>query len=799
MKGLIGILLATVLGTSQPVRGAQAPEATGLAFAVPPPTSNGGQAWKDSHSRALKLLAEMTLQEKISMVTGQRGPCAANSESIERLGIPRMCFQDGPAGVRPALGHTQFPSGITTAATWDVELIYNRSVALAQEFYDMGVHIALGMTTGGPLGRSPYGGRNWEGWYADPYGTGVASFYGTKGFIDVGMQSCAKHYTVYEQETFRNPFNFTEPYSVYKASEQVPISSNVDDKTNHEVYLWSFAEAVRAGTTHVMCAYNSINGTHACANSESNNLHLKGELNFQGALISDWGGTWGTEGFVMGGLDLNLPGLGYGNILGNFYDQELYQMVLNGTIPESRLDDMVVRVLVPLFASGQYDKPIPSTVINSVGAANWPEPAQYRNVQKRSTVELIRKISADGTILLKNTGGLPLKAPKNIAIIGQDAGPNLLGIQGCGKLFRDCDIWNNNGTLSLGGGSGYAWPNNLITPLEAIQAKALETQALVQFVLNNTATNAIDLTITGRALPMGQPDVCLVFAERYVRENMDRNDLSLNIGEWTHSEDIILQTAAKCNNTIVVLHIPGPVIMEAWIDNPNITAVVAPLLPGEQTGPGLVDVLWGHVSPSAKLPFTIAKAEKDYPPNTISYDISVTPQADFTEKLKIDYRWFDSYNITPRFEFGFGLSYSTFAYSEIKSDPTEVPDSTSVQKTNESFVGQQDGQSIYDMVLTITAEITNTGRWTAAEVVQLYVSFPTAENQPPNVLRGFTKLKNMKPDETRTASFPIRRKDVMVWDVVVQKWRYPAEQTVTFRVGSSSRKLPLSLTHRFCH
>jgi beta-glucosidase len=315
-------------------------------------------------------------------------------------------------------------------------------------------------------------------------------------------------------------------------------------------------------------------------------------------------GTWGTEGFVMGGLDVNMPGLGYGNILGPFYDQELLKMVENGTISETRLGDMVVRVITPLISTGQLDNPLPSTVINSVGIANWPVPATYRNVQQESTVELIRKISADGTILLKNTGGLPLKAPQNIAVIGQDAGPNVLGLQGCGKLFRDCGILNNNGTLSMGGGSGYAWPQNLITPLEAIQTKALDSRSLVQFVLHNTATSVIAETITGSALPIGQPDVCLVFAERYMRENMDRNDLGLNIANWTHSEDIILQTAASCNNTIVVLHVGGPVIMEAWIDHPNITAVVAPLFPGEQTGPGLVDFLWGHVSPSGKLPFT---------------------------------------------------------------------------------------------------------------------------------------------------------------------------------------------------
>lgn len=300
-----------------------------------------------------------------------------------------------------------------------------------------------------------------------------------------------------------------------------------------------------------------------------------------------------------------MPGSGFGNILGPFYDKELYNMVQNGTIKEARLDDMVNRMIIPFIVSGQIDKPLPSTVTTIPGMINRPVAASAEvDGKKLSAVEIARKISADGTVLLKNTGALPLRSPKNIAIIGQDAGPNPLGIQGCGALYRNCGILQNNGTLSLGGGSGYTWANNLVTPLEAIQAKARETNAFLQYVIDNTAEDLVYDILTGTGLAISPPDVCLVFADRYQRENMDRNDLSLNIGNWTRSEDIVLETAANCNNTIVVLHVGGPVIMEAWIDNPNVTAVLAPLYPGEQTGPGLVDILWGDVSPSAKLPFT---------------------------------------------------------------------------------------------------------------------------------------------------------------------------------------------------
>lgn len=170
------------------------------------------------------------------------------------------------------------------------------------------------------------------------------------------------------------------------------------------------------------------------------------------------------------------------------------------------------------------------------------------------------------------------------------------------------------------------------------------------------------------------------------------------------------------------MHIPGPVLVDAWIDHPNITAVVAPLLPGEQTGNALVSVLYGDISPSGKLPFTIAKREEDYPPDTITYQSeaeNLAPQADFTEGNFIDYKWFDANNITPRFEFGFGLSYSTFEYSNIRKNETFAFDSLAIQKTNEQFVGQQEGESLYDVLLSVQVDVQNTGEVVACEAAQL--------------------------------------------------------------------------------
>ncbi|KIY49155.1 hypothetical protein FISHEDRAFT_17912, partial [Fistulina hepatica ATCC 64428] len=208
----------------------------------------GGIAWADAYAKAVPIVAEMTIEEKVNLTIGVNGPCTGNLYGVPRLGIPELCLEDGPAGPRPVHGISQYPAGLTTAATWDRELMYSRGRAMGKEFYDQGINIANAPVAGGPMGRSPLGGRNWEGWFPDPYATGMASYLTVKGIQDSGVAAVAKHFIGYEQETDRNPYQVSS--LVFNS-----ISSNIDDKTTHELYLWSFAEAVRAGTSHVMCVH----------------------------------------------------------------------------------------------------------------------------------------------------------------------------------------------------------------------------------------------------------------------------------------------------------------------------------------------------------------------------------------------------------------------------------------------------------------------------------------------------------------------------------------------------------------
>jgi len=741
------------------------------------PIADGGVLWTSAHQKVSGLVQQMTLEEKVSIITGQIGRCAGNTGAVERLGVPALCLQDGPAGVRPTYGVTQWAAETTLGATWDVDLIYQSALAMGKEFRAQGVNVALAPVSGGPYGRSPLDGRSYENFAADPYASGISGYHAIRGILDAGVLPTVKHYLAYEQETYRNLYGVTASYSVFPASQQLPISSNMDDKATHELYLWTFADAVRAGAPYVMCSYNEVNRTHSCHNQFTNNGLLKTELNFQGGVMSDWGGTWATKEAIVGGLDIEMPGFGYGGALGTFFGPELVSLVNNGSVAESRVNDAVTRLLTPYYASNQPENPLPSVPFDAVGAAGN---TTYRNVQQPSSLALLQQIGEDAAVLLKNNGGLPLKAPKRIAILGSDAGPGVHSQDACGAFGDACPYKSDNGTVTLGAGSGFAFPHNVITPLAAIARRAQQDGSTVRYSLNDT-----DLAYAKQLA--AESDVVLVFANFYTQEGQDRLDLKLN------AESLIVAAAEASNNVVVILHIPSTADLEAFADSANVTAILAPLLPGEQSGNSLVPVLYGDVSPSGKMPFTIGKRLEDYIPNSIVTDPVYAPQSDFTEGVNIDYRWFDSKNITPRYEFGYGLSYSTFEMSNIKLDQTYKADTSAYQKTAEPYEDYEEGNSLYDIIATVTVNVKNTGDVVACEVAQLYVQYPAEENEPPRQLRSYSKVKRLSPGASETVSLPLRRKDLSVWDVVRQLWRVSDGEYV-FHVGNSSRSLPLTIS-----
>jgi beta-glucosidase-like glycosyl hydrolase len=359
------------------------------------------EAWNAAYTKAKAAMGRISQNDKINIVSGigwDKGPCVGNTAPVGSIQYPQLCLQDGPLGIRFGTGATAFTPGIQAAATWDVDLIRQRAAFMGAEAKAAGIHVLLGPVAGA-LGKHPQGGRNWEGFGPDPYLTGIAMIESVEGIQSAGVQACAKHYIVNEQERNRET-----------------MSSNVDDRTMHELYLWPFADAVKANVASVMCSYNKINGTWACeSNSVMNNL-LKKELGFPGYVVSDWNAQHTTQGSANGGMDMTMPGTNFEgqNVL---WGPQLQRAVQGSQVQASRLDDMATRVLAAWYYLGQ-DKGYPGINIKA-------------NVQGNHK-DNVRAVARDGIVLLKNSNkALPLAKPKRIAVIGSSTVVNSGGRNAC--------------------------------------------------------------------------------------------------------------------------------------------------------------------------------------------------------------------------------------------------------------------------------------------------------------------------------------------------------------------------------
>lgn len=547
-------------------------------------------------------------------------------------------------------------------------------MAMGEEHRDKGIDVQLGPVAG-PLGKFPDGGRVWEGFSPDPVLTGVMMAETIKGIQDAGVIACAKHYIGNEQEHFRQAPE-AQGYG-YNITES--LSSNIDDKTMHELYLWPFVDSVRAGVGSIMCSYNQINNSYGCSNSYTLNKLLKGEIGFQGFVMSDWGAHHAGVGDALAGLDMSMPG---DVILGSpysFWGTNLTVSLLNHTIPEWRLDDMAVRIMAAYYKVGRDRFRTPpnfsSWTRDEYGYEHFMVSENYIKLNDRVNVQrdhadVNRKVGSNSVVLLKNTGALPLTHQERmVGLIGEDAGSNPRGANGCPD--RGCD----DGTLAMGWGSGTANFPYLITPEQAIQNEVLNYgngQTNVFSVTDNWALEQI-------ADVASQSSVALVFVNADSGEgfiNVDGNEGDRkNMTLWKNGEQVIKTATENCNNTVVVMHTPNAVLIGDWYDNPNVTAILWAGMPGQESGRSLVDVLYGRINPGGKTPFTWGKTRKAYgapivtePNNGIG-----APQDDFTEGVYIDYRRFDKDNEEPIYEFGYGLSYTSFEFSDLKVTALNAP------------------------------------------------------------------------------------------------------------------------------
>ncbi|KAF3910965.1 Beta-glucosidase [Arthrobotrys entomopaga] len=715
-------------------------------LALPAAYAQSSLNWDTAVSKATTLVGKLTTQQKINVVTGvgwQKGPCVGNIAAISNVGFTGLCLQDGPVGVRYASGVTAWPAGIHLGSTWDRDLMSQQGAAIGAEFKAKGVNIALA-PVGGPLGKVPFGGRNWEGFSNDPYLSGQGMTQVITGMQSSGVQACAKHFIGNEQEKNRDS-----------------MSSNIPDRVLHELYLWPFADAVKANVATFMCSYNRINGTYACDNDYMLNTILKGELGFRGQVLSDWAAHTSVSGATHG-LDMTQPGDNFGD--NNFvWGNNLLNAVNSGSVTTARLNDMCTRIFAGWYLLGQ-DQSYPSVSFSSWGGNGGGDVSGSHKT-------IARAVAGDGIVLLKNVNNaLPLNKPASLAIIGSDAIANPNGINSCND--RACDT----GTLAMGWGSGTDQFPYLVDPLTAIRTQAQSDGTTIVTSTSDTASSG--------ASAAQSASTAIVFinadsGEGYLTVEGNAGDRN-NLDPWHNGNDLVKAVANVNSKTIVVIHSVGPVILEQFADLANVVAIVWAGIPGQESGNGLVDVLYGSKPPSGKLPYTIAKSASDYGTTVQGGDDN------FNEGLFIDYRRFDSQGITPRYEFGFGLSYTTFSYASLTISYT----STTTGPISSSSISPGGYAALYDPVATITAQITNSGSVTGAEVAQLYIGLPSsAPSTPPKQLRGFQKLK-LTAGSSGTATFVLKRKDLAYWDSSQQRWVVPTGNFNVY-VGASSRDIRL--------
>lgn len=705
--------------------------------------------WNDASKapevRAQELIAAMTLDDKIKMVTGigilnPKSPNKGASGVIPgnpALCIPDLVMNDSSGGIGfNQKGTTAFPQGITQGSTWNADLIKTYGEVLADEAAVKGVNVVLG--PGLNMSRNPLSGRNLEYAGEDPYLTtqmGVSLIKGLQS--KPGVMANAKHFVLNEQET-----------------DRMTNSSQVDERTLREIYLPPFEAAIEAGVGSFMCAYNRVDAVHACENKALLTDLLKDELGFDGFVMSDWGATESTAPAANAGLDMEMAGDGYAGISAAqpaMWGPKLKAAVEDGSVPITRIDDMIGRIVTPMFRLGLFEHPPVSGEAADSAVATTEE-----------SLELAQQIAEEGSVLLKNADDiLPLSpTAKKIAVFGLPASKP--GAQ----------------LSSQGFGSNHVPVFGLHPDVRAPQAALKERAAL----------NGTNVTYDTGAVPLlsglvaKSADAAIVFVGNAEIEGQDRPDLKprqaycnpfLEVLQGMVSrcigipgdQDALVSAVAKANpNTIVVLQNGGPLAMP-WLD--AVKGVVENWYPGQVDGDAITSLLFGDANFSGKLPVTFPKKVSDGPLRTPEQYPGVMGAGGFTystysEKLLIGYRWYQAEDIEPLFPFGYGKSYTTFAFSDLTVTPTSGGASVSVK-------------------------VKNTGSRAGSEVAQVYVEFPAAAGEPPLQLKGFDKVL-LQPGETKTVELELDDRAFSIWD---DGWNIKSG-CYDVHVGSSSVDLPLS-------
>ena len=680
--------------------------------------------------RADMVLKELTLDEKIDLVHGNGmpgwGKPRANAYlgnggagfvlGVPRLGIPIIQMSDAAYGVRSSAENgrysTALPSNLGSAASWDPQAACEYGALIGRELRAQGYNMTLG--GGVNITREPRNGRTFEYMGEDPILAGTLVGNRIKCEQAQHVIGDIKHYAVNDQESGRNE-----------------VDSIIGKRALRETDLLAFEIGIAIGNPGaVMCSYNSLNGNFACENKYLLTDVLKDEWKFKGFVLSDWGGTHSTVKASAAGLDNEEP-------MDDFFGDKLKQAVQSGQVPMSQLDDHARRMLRAEFASGIVDSPTGKAVVDVEGG-----------------FAVARQLAEQSTVLLKNQDSiLPLDRTKvqSIAIIGSHADMGM--ISGGGSAQVDPP------------GPPSHWQEHVwfpTSPLKAVAAKV--PGAKVQFDSGADPASAAALAKNS--------DVAIVFANQWESEGMDLPNLSLP----DNQDALIEQVAAANPHTIVVLE-TGTAVTMPWVD--KVGGILEAWYAGSKGADAVANILFGDVNPTAKLPMTFPRSVEDLPhPKLVTPppgahgreavmrtgEAKATFSVNYDEGLKVGYKWYDAENKPVLFPFGYGLSYTTYAYSDLKVAPGNGA--------------------------LVSFDVKNTGSRAGAEIAEVYAALPSSAGEPPRRLVGWSKVQ-LNPGESKHVRLSIDPKYLSVFDETANAWKV-VPGTYSFMVGGSSQNLPLS-------
>lgn len=717
-----------------------------------------------------EVIGAMTLEEKAHLVvgTGMAGfsgdsavigatrklvPGAAGTTyPIERLGIPAVVLADGPAGLRidpkregdsATYYCTHFPIGTLLASTWDQELVESVGQSIGNEVLEYGADVLLAPALN--IHRNPLCGRNFEYYSEDPLVSGKIAAAYVRGVQSNGVGTSIKHFAVNNQETNR-----------------MAMDAHVSPRALREIYLKGFEIAVKESAPWtVMSSYNYLNGVYTSENKELQTTMLRDEWGFKGMVMTDWFGGKDAVAQMVAGNDMLQPGLPkqYEAIVKGVQDGALDEAILNQNV--KRILEMILQT--PRFKGYEY--------------SNKPDLKAHAAVTRQSATE--------GMVLLKNdNGALPLAADvKNVALFGCTSYDFIAGGTGSGNVNRAYTVSLLDGLKNAGYVVDEALKNSYEAYLKA-EKERLSKDKKEWFMPD---TRPAEMAVSAQVIreQAAKADVALVTLGRTSGEFLDRMVADFNL---TKEEQNMLKAVsdvfhAAGKKVVVVLNIGGVIETASWKSAPD--AILCAWQAGQEGGNSVADVLSGKASPSGKLTMTFpVKFEDAASSDNFPIDMRVSTDlmnkggkkndvknVDYTnyeEDIYVGYRYFDTFGKQVSYPFGYGLSYTTFAY-----------DKAAVKADNGAY--------------TVSVEVKNTGKVAGKEVVQLYVSAPdVAANKPEKELKAFAKTKELKPGETTVVTLKVNAADLASYDEAASAW-VVTPGNYKFLVGASSRDIKATL------